>query len=178
MISAIISAYAAVGEINENCGNALNNPDCAFAFGAVILTIKNRYNCLTDPSATCDLKNSWNSFAEAFGYTTTYGTVALGGCELGNCDEYQGINRWMSDCTIGCISWNGPNATDRLWVSTQMRVAYITALSIFTGDYKDDPNLQRLDAIVGNRVNFGKEDCAGKPSCQSQPIWDHYFWGE
>ena len=178
VISALIAAYAAVGEINENCGLATKNPQCAFAFGAVILTIKNRYNCLTDPALKCDLRNSWNSFAETYGFETTYGTLALGGCEsTRGCDEYAGISRWMTGCQIGCLSWNGPNATDRLWVSSQMQVAFAVALSIFSGDYKNDLNLKALDDQVGKRVNFRAQNCAGLPNCQADPISGHYFWG-
>ncbi len=181
----LLAAYAAVGEMNKYCQFMPNRDipeaierQCKQAFGAVIATVKNRYNCILGlpDSRNCD--RGWPIYGGRAS-TTTYSRILLGGCAGAPCTQYEGLRRWL---TPGDLSFTGPNPTAAALTSKQYEIAVAVALLIFSGDNTfgsdiigtrtDFVSFERIRATLGEQAadKAKRQFCSAQPNCFSLPF--------
>ncbi|MBI5030526.1 MAG: hypothetical protein HZB51_08360 [Chloroflexi bacterium] len=129
-----LGAFIAVGEMGEHCNQGTllfrgtpdqmkqRKEDCKWAFGAVIATIKNSYDCLRHNSGFESCKDDLLFYGKPYSQVSqadidagivtydqiqtaraaaarkvTFGQIMLGGRDIGKQIQYQGFNNWLGD---------------------------------------------------------------------------------
>jgi YD repeat-containing protein len=161
-----LAAYMAVGEMEQYCrfgdpkspnGTPEEISRCKAAFGAVIITVKNRFNCIKGNLPgyeSCDDKwEYWGrpqftqqeinrlgsaTVTQARKSQVTYGGLVLGGCEKGRCDggakgiapsaQYNGLDRWI----IGDLSMSDAQTKRRYDIAEKIAWDILFPTGVYT----------------------------------------------